>query len=318
MIYTFDLSLVIPVLNEEENIKELYNRISSHLEHSGLQYEIIFVDDCSSDKSYEIIKSLSIGDNSIKAIRFSRKFGYQESIYCGLENSNGNYIITMDSDLQHPPEYILDLIKKSKEGYDIVNMVRRKKTSNSLIKKLGSSFFYKIINYLSPTSIVNESADFRLYTRKAINKIKLFPEKGLFIRGLVGWIGFKQVDLMFEEQKRRHGKSKFNIIRLIRFALKAITSFSTSPLYFSIYTGFLLSSIGITYGLLITIRVLFLNEVYDKGWVSIISLLLFIGGLIMIMLGIIGVYLSVIFKEIKMRPRYIIDKEIGFDKNTNS
>ena len=224
----------------------------------------------------------------------------------------------MDSDLQHPPEYILDLIKKSKEGYDIVNMVRRKKTTNSLIKKLGSSFFYKIINYLSPTSIVNESADFRLYTRKAINKIKLFPEKGLFIRGLVGWIGFKQVDLMFEEQKRRHGKSKFNILRLIRFALKAITSFSTSPLYFSIYTGFLLSSIGITYGLLITIRVLFLNEVYDKGWASIISLLLFIGGLIMIMLGIIGVYLSVIFKEIKMRPRYIIDKEIGFDKKINS
>lgn len=318
MIYTFDLSLVIPVLNEEENIKELYNRISSHLEPSGLQYEIIFVDDCSADKSYDIIKSLSQGDNSIKAIRFSRKFGYQESIYCGLENSNGKYIITMDSDLQHPPEYILDLIKKSKEGYDIVNMVRRKKTTNSLIKKLGSSFFYKIINYLSPTSIVNESADFRLYTRKAINKIKLFPEKGLFIRGLVGWIGFKQVDLMFEEQKRRHGKSKFNILRLIRFALKAITSFSTSPLYFSIYTGFLLSSIGITYGLLITIRVLFLNEVYDKGWASIISLLLFIGGLIMIMLGIIGVYLSVIFKEIKMRPRYIIDKEIGFDKKINS
>ena len=306
-----DLSLIIPVLNEEENINELYHRISSSLEPAKIKYEIIFVDDCSTDRSYEFIESLSKSNNSVRAIRFSRKFGYQESIYCGLEHSIGENVITMDSDLQHPPELILDLINKAKEGYDIVNMVRNKTIKKSYITKIGSSFFYKIINYLSPTKIVNESADFRLYSRKVVDSLKLFPERGIFLRGLVGWMGFKQTDIRFNEQIRKHGESKFNFMRLIKFSLVAITSFSTSPLYFSIYTGFILSSIGIVYGIKIIIDQIFLGAVYNEGWASIIILLLFIGGLIMIMLGIIGIYLSVIFNEIKMRPRYIIDKNLG-------
>jgi len=313
MINATDLSLVIPVLNEEVNVRELLFRISAHLDNSDLRYEIIFIDDCSNDNSFDIITNLSEGNNSIKAIRFSRRFGYQESIYCGLENSTGEYVVTMDSDLQHPPEIILDMIKKAKEGYDIINMVRNKKRKATFITRLGSSLFYKIINYLSPTPLVNQSADFRLYNRKVVNKIKLFPERGLFMRGIVGWIGFKQLDMKFEEGPRLHGESKFSFMRLVKFALKGLTSFSTSPLYFSIYTGISLSSMGMIYGLIIITNVLFFDKVYNQGWASIISLLLFIGGLIMLMLGVIGIYLSVLFNEIKMRPRYIIDQAIGFN-----
>ena len=312
MIKTPNLSIIIPVLNEEKNITKLYNRIFTCLSTTKLQYEIIFIDDCSTDKSYEIITKLSENNKSIKAIRFSRKFGYQESIYCGLEHSTGENMITMDSDLQHPPELILDLLNKANEGYDIVNMVRNKAVKKSFISKIGSSFFYRIINFLSPTQVVNESADFRLYNRKVVNSLKLFPERGIFIRGLVGWMGFKQIDIKFEEQEREHGISKFNLFRQINFALVAITSFSTSPLYFSIYSGFLISSIGIIYGMKIITNIIFFGATYDEGWASILSLLLFIGGLIMIMLGVIGIYLSVIFNEIKMRPRYIINKNIGF------
>ena len=312
MIKSLDLSIVIPVLNEEKNITILFDRILSCLTATNLKYEIIFIDDCSTDKSFEIITKLSENNKSIKAIRFSRKFGYQESIYCGLEYSNGEHIITMDSDLQHPPELILDLINKANEGYDIVNMVRRKAVKKTFISKIGSSFFYRIINFLSPTRVVNESADFRLYNRKVVNNLKLFPERGIFIRGLVGWMGFKQIDIKFDEQERKYGASKFNLFRQIKFALVAITSFSTSPLYFSIYTGFILSSIGMVYGIKVIVNVIIFDTIYYEGWASIISLLLFIGGLIMIMLGIIGIYLSVIFNEIKMRPRYIINKNIGF------
>ena len=312
MIKSLDLSIVIPVLNEEKNISILFDRILSCLTSTNLQYEIIFIDDCSTDKSFEKISKLSENNKSIKAIRFSRKFGYQESIYCGLEHSTGENMITMDSDLQHPPELILDLLNKANEGYDIVNMVRNKAVKKSFISKIGSSFFYRIINFLSPTRVVNESADFRLYNRKVVNSLKLFPERGIFIRGLVGWMGFKQIDIKFEEQEREHGISKFNLFRQINFALVAITSFSTSPLYFSIYSGFLISSIGIIYGMKIITNIIFFGATYDEGWASILSLLLFIGGLIMIMLGVIGIYLSVIFNEIKMRPRYIINKNIGF------
>ena len=312
MIKSLDLSIVIPVLNEEKNISILFDRILSCLTSTNLQYEIIFIDDCSTDKSFEKISKLSENNKSIKAIRFSRKFGYQESIYCGLEHSTGENMITMDSDLQHPPELILDLLNKANEGYDIVNMVRNKAVKKSFISKIGSSFFYRIINFLSPTQVVNESADFRLYNRKVVNSLKLFPERGIFIRGLVGWMGFKQIDIKFEEQEREHGISKFNLFRQINFALVAITSFSTSPLYFSIYSGFLISSIGIIYGMKIITNIIFFGATYDEGWASILSLLLFIGGLIMIMLGVIGIYLSVIFNEIKMRPRYIINKNIGF------
>ena len=305
-----DLSIVIPVLNEQENIKELFERISFHLKDSNLKYEIIFVDDCSSDRSLEKIKSIARNRDEIKAIKFSRKFGYQESIFCGMEHSLGKFIITMDSDLQHPPEYILELYKKAKEGFDIVNMVRKVKQNNSIIKRISSALFYNIINKLSPTPVVNESADFRLYNRKVIDSIKLLPEKGLFIRGLVGWLGYNQTQILFNEQPRLKGKSKFNFKRLVKFALKGITNFSTSPLYFSIYIGFIFSLIGMIYGFITTVNILVLKKLYYEGW-AIITLLLFVSGLIMIMLGIIGIYLSIIFKEIKMRPRYIVDEYVG-------
>ena len=308
-----DISIVIPILNEQESVDELCNRIKKVIEPLKLTYEVIFIDDLSIDDTIEKLQFINKHNENIKTIQLSRRFGYQNSIWAGLEHSIGKIIITMDSDLQHPPEFIKEMVDKFREGYEIINMVRQNKDQKSFISKIGSKLFYKSINSISPTPIAVDSADFRLYSRRVVDTLLQFPEKSLFLRGLVGWVGFKQVDLPYIEEKREFDKTKFGLLRSVRFAVDGIISFSTAPLYFAVFIGIFFMILGFLYGLWVFINV-FVNVNYSiSGWPTVVCLILLIGGVIMFLLGIIGLYISKLFTEVKGRPRYIVDRKIGFD-----
>jgi len=309
------LSIVIPVFNEEANIGELCHRIQLVMDAQGIEYEVILVDDLSADQTFEKIAVVHEQNQRFKAIQFSRRFGYQTSIFVGLGYARGEMVITMDSDLQHPPEIIPQMLAKHGEGYDVVNMVRSNLDQKSLLSRVGSKLFYGLINRLSPTPIAFQSADFRLYSRRVIEALGDFPERSLFLRGLVGWVGFRQVDMPFEEEGRRFGNTKFGqLSTLVRFAVSALVSFSTSPLYSAIYLGLFSVMAGVVYGAYYLFQSL-LNVSYPPGWVSIICLILLIGGTHMILLGIIGVYIAEIFTEVKGRPRYLVGRMLGVDSD---
>ena len=310
---TVDISIVIPILNEQDSVDELCDRIKNVIQSLKLTYEVIFIDDLSTDNTIEKLQYINKQNENIKTIQLSRRFGYQNSIWAGLEHSIGNMVITLDSDLQHPPEIIKKMVDKFQEGYDVINMVRQNKDQKSFVSKIGSKLFYKSINIFSPTPIVVNSADFRLYSRKVVNTLLKFPEKSLFLRGLVGWVGFKQVDLSYIEEKRKFDKTKFSFWRSVRLAADGIISFSTTPLYFAIFIGGFFMVLGFLYGIWIFINV-FINVKYSiAGWPTVVCLILLIGGVIMFLLGIIGLYISKLFIEVKGRPLYIVDRKIGFE-----
>ncbi len=298
------ISVVIPAFNEAGNIKILSERICEQLIPFG-EYEIIFVDDGSQDATLEVIKELARTNNSIKFISFSRNFGHQKALKAGLDNSEGDCVISMDADLQHPPELISKLIEKWKQGYDIVYTVRKDLQSTSFFKKTTSKLFYKIINKISDVDIPMGAADFRLMDRKVVNEIKKFNENWLFLRGLVSWLGFKQAGIEYLVQNRQSGESKYSFSKMISFALQGITSFSIIPLRASIILGLLISFFSFIY----TVYAL-LDKFYFKttvpGWTSILISVLFLGGVQLIFLGIIGEYLGKMFIETKNRPNYII------------
>lgn len=305
---------MLPVLNEQENVNEVCSRIEAVLRRVGLSYEIIFVDDLSTDDTLYRLQAIHESNKCVKIIQLSRRFGYQASIYAGLEHAQGDMVITMDSDLQHPPELIEQMVAKAREDYDIINMVRLNKNRASLVTRTGSNLIYRIFNFLSPVPIVLQSADFRLYSRRVVNLLMRFPERALFLRGLAGWIGFRLVSLPFQEDIRRSGKTKFNFWQQARLGIDAIAAFSTRPLYLAIFLGAAFAAAGIIYGIYIAINALFVQD-YPSGWTTIICLTLLIGGIQMILLGIIGIYIAKIFDEVKLRPRYIVGRKIGFQED---
>jgi polyisoprenyl-phosphate glycosyltransferase len=300
----FKLSVIIPCYNEEENISNLFQELSKQL----LTYpdcEIIFVDDGSHDKSIEILKSLASKDERLKYISFSRNFGHQNALKAGLDYSSGDCVVSLDADMQHPPEMISKLITKWKEGFDVVYTIRVNEEGISFFKKLTSKTFYQIINFLSNTSVEQGAAGFRLLDRKVVDEIKKFDESYLFIRGIVSWVGFKQISIEYKPNDRFAGTTKYSLKKMVHFASSGITSFSTKPLKISIYAGFIIALIAFIYGLYVIYSAFFTNKVVP-GWASVATSVLFIGGLQLIMIGILGEYLGKLFIENKRRPNYII------------
>jgi len=305
-----EISIVIPILNEKDSLGELFCRIRTSLEGVSENYEVIFVDDRSIDGTWEALGSINVEDSRFKAVQFSRRFGYQTSIYVGLAQARGELIVTMDSDLQHPPEVIPEMIAKVKEGFDVINMIRSNLDCKSLVARIGSKIFYSLISYLSPTPMTLQAADFRMYTRKVVDSLMEFSERSLFLRGLVGWVGFEQVDMEFAEEQRSYGSSKFNFMGLIHFAVDAIVAFSTSPLYWAIYLGMAIMLFGILSGFYMIVS-LVLAESVPVLWFTAISVFLLISGALMVLLGVIGLYVAKMFVEVQARPRYVIDRKIG-------
>jgi polyisoprenyl-phosphate glycosyltransferase len=303
---SFSLSIVIPCYNEEGNIERMYQELNKELQ--SYSYEIIFVNDGSRDKTLEILKSLAAKDSHIKYISFSRNFGHQNALKAGLDHSSGDCVISMDADLQHPPVLIKTLLEKWNEGFDIVNTIRIKEEGLSLFKRFSSKLFYKVINFLSNTEIQEGAADFRLMDKKVVDAFKSLNENYLFIRGLVSWVGFTQTAIEYKPSDRFSGTTKYSLKKMVHFASSGITSFSTKPLKISIYIGFIIAMAAFIYGLYVIYCALYTTKVVP-GWASVTTSILFIGGLQLIMIGILGEYLGKLFMENKRRPNYIIKEK---------
>lgn len=306
-------SIVIPVLNEEKVLNELYQILTKVMTDIGESYEIIFINDGSTDNSLKIMKQLQTHDKRIKIIDFSRNFGHQIAITAGIDFTSGDAVITIDADLQDPPEVIPDLIKKWKEGYEVIYGIREKRKGENFFKKISTLIFYRLINKMTMINMPPDSGDFRLIDKKVVNNLKNIRENNRYVRGLTYWIGFKQIGVPYERDKRFAGKSKYPIKKLFKLAYDAIFSFSNFPLKIATYFGFIVSFLSFLYLIYALIIKLFTNSVIH-GWTSLMISILFLGGVQLICLGIIGEYIARINDEVKKRPLYIIKEIIDEDK----
>jgi polyisoprenyl-phosphate glycosyltransferase len=297
-------SVIIPCYNEEENINEIYSILLSQV-NIRKNLEIIFIDDGSEDNTLLKIKDLAKVDSKVKYLSFSRNFGHQNAVKAGLDFSTGDCVISMDADLQHPPDIIEKLINFWQEGFDVVYTVRKSDPRLPVLKRITSKYFYKILNFVSDIEIMEGAADFRLLDRKVVNVLKEFNENYLFIRGLVSWVGFKQTYIEYNASERLRGTSKYSTRKMLKFASSGITSFSIKPLRVSVLAGLFIASCSFLYGLYALYMELFTNNVI-QGWTSVIVSVLFIGGLQLFTIGVLGEYLGKMFIENKRRPNYII------------
>jgi len=307
---TFSLSVIIPVFNEENNISPLLERLKKIIKK--YQYEIIFVSDGSTDKTEEIIKNFSQKDKNIKLISFTRNFGHQMALFAGYQNSKGDAIVSLDADLQDPPELIDQLIEKWKNGAKIVYAKREERKGESFFKKITASFFYQVINFFSDVPIPKEVGDFRLIDKQVVDYLKNLKEKPEFLRGIVAWPNFKTDYVFFQREKRFSGKTHYPLSKMINFALQGLTSFSTKPLRLSTYLGFI-TSLGAVLTIIFKSIQHFVFHQGDwlPGWASLFFSIVFLGGVQLIMIGIIGEYLGKIYKEIQNRPNYIIKEKVN-------
>lgn len=298
------ISIVVPCFNEEEGLPTFNKTLLEHLP-DNYDYEVIYVNDGSSDNTYQVLMELARNNPFIKYISFSRNFGHQNALKAGYDHATGDCAISLDADLQHPPEVIPVLIKKWEEGFEIVNTLRRDHQSISFAKKTSSGLFYKLINKLSDVQIENGMADFRLVDKKVLKQLKLFQENYLFFRGIIPWMGFKQTVVPFTANERFAGTTKYTFKKMLRFASTGVTAFSVKPLKLSVYLGTFIALGAFLYGLYALYIHLFTEQAVT-GWTSMIISVLFVGGINLLMLGIIGEYLGKLFIENKRRPNYLI------------
>ena len=301
------LSVVIPCYNEESNIQELFNELRKVLGTLNLSYEIIFVDDGSKDTTFREIEQISLHNSFVSGFSLSRNFGHQIALLAGLEKSSGEVIITLDGDMQHPPAVISELLEKYQEGYDIVNTRRIDDVSTSFFKRETSKWFYTVINKLSEVKVEPFSADFRLMSRQTVDAFLDIKEQDRFTRGLVSWIGFKQAIVEYKANPRFSGKSSYTLKKMFKLAINGITSMSSKPLRISLYLGLIFFLTGLIYAIFILIN--YFNGLNVEGWTSILITILILGGIQLLMLSIIGGYVSRIFNEAKSRPLYLIKKK---------
>jgi dolichol-phosphate mannosyltransferase len=299
------ITIVIPLFNEASNLEKLLKELDINTIDLPYQFSYLFIDDGSSDGSLSIIKKLSESNTKIKYIEFSKNFGHQLALKAGIDHSHTDAIISMDADLQHPPDIIPDLIKEWEKGYDVVFTIRKEDKKLPYFKRKTSKYFYKLINYLAQIKIEEGAADFRLMDKQVVEEFRKFNEKDLFIRGLVSWLGFKQKGIIYEPQERFSGTSKYTLKKMINFAIQGITSFSIKPLYLTIYFGTMISIISILFYVLYLFYAFYYDTVIS-GWASLLSTVVFFGGLNLTVLGIIGIYIGKMFMQTKNRPNYII------------
>ena len=311
------LSVIVPIYNEQEVLTETYKRLTSVMETFAESYELIFVNDGSRDRSPQMLAELCAQDKNVKFINFSRNFGHQPAITAGMDYARGQAVVVIDADLQDPPEIILEMIKKWREGFDVVYGKRVKRKGETVFKKLTAKLYYRILKSVTKVEIPTDTGDFRLIDRKVCDAMKSLPERNRYVRGLVSWVGFKQTAVEFVRQERFAGETKYPLRKMIKLALDGITSFSYKPLKIAMGLGFTFAVLSFIYLVVIIIQALFTDTTID-GWASFMVIHLFSTGVLLIMLGIIGEYIGRIFDEIKERPIYIVRETIGFDDEGNS
>ena len=301
-----DISVIVPIHNEDQNIIDLYNRLTVSVSKITQNYEFVFINDGSKDNSLNELKTLSKQDHRVFYINLSRNFGHQIAVTAGLDLCRGTAVVIIDGDLQDPPELIPDLYAKLKEGYEVVYAKRFEREGESIFKKVSAKLFYRTLNNLTSVDIPMDTGDFRIIDRKIVDYLKQMPEQNKFLRGQIAWLGFRQTELLFSRDKRKYGKTSYSIGKMFHFAIDGITSFSDKPLIMVSKMGFLISFVSIIIILYAIFSHFILGRTID-GWTSLIISSMFIGGVQLISIGIIGEYIRRINKNAQKRPLYIIE-----------
>lgn len=300
-------SIIIPLFNEEPNIPTLYQRLSEVLGSFGKEYELVFINDGSRDRTFELIKGLSQTDFRVKYINLSRNFGHQIAVSAGLDACMGDRVVIIDADLQDPPELISEMDAKMNEGFEVVYARRRKRVGESKAKLLTARFFYRILANIASINIPLDTGDFRIMDRKVVDVLKAMPEQNKFLRGQISWIGFRQTFVEYDRAGRHGGKTGYTYAKMFRFALDGITSFSDAPLRLASWMGFVVSGFAFL-ALIYALWGKFILHQSVPGWASLIVSVLFLGGIQLISLGVIGEYVSRISSNVKNRPLYVVDE----------
>jgi dolichol-phosphate mannosyltransferase len=303
-------SVVVPMYNEEEVIGESLKRLTKVMIQAGQPYELLFVDDGSRDKSAQIVADASQKDESVKLIRFSRNFGHMAAITAGLDFALGDAVMIIDADLQDPPELFLEMIAKWREGFDVVYGQRSERKGETIFKKISANIFYRFIRAMTEVDMPVDTGEFRLIDRKVCDAIKGIREKSRYIRGLVSWVGFKQTAVHYIREKRFAGTTKYPLSKMIKFAIDAITAFSYKPLKAATQLGMGISVLSFFYLIYVLWQKLFTTST-TPGWASMVAIITFSQGIVLMVLGLIGEYIGRIFEEVKGRPIYLVQEFIG-------
>ncbi|RAZ91583.1 glycosyltransferase [Mesorhizobium hawassense] len=306
-------SLVIPIFNEEAVLPLLVRRITALLDKLDGRAEAIFVDDGSRDTSVIFLRGMAAEDPRFRLIELSRNFGHQIAITAGMDAAAGDAVIVMDADLQDPPEVVLDLVAKWKQGYEIVYARRTKREGETLFKRITANLFYRVLEQMTSVDIPRDVGDFRLVGRKALDTFKRMPERDRFVRGMFGWMGFKQTAVSFERPERAAGETKYPFWKMVRLAVHGIVSFSDKPLRLALWAGLAISGFAALLGVYALFSWLFVSSVVH-GWTSTVVIISFLSGINLFMTGIIGLYVGGIHAEVKRRPLYVIDRLTGFEE----
>lgn len=306
-----ELSVVVPLYNEEQNIDYLVERLVSVLERLGTTYEIVCVNDGSKDDTLNCLVAHHHRNPAIKVVNLSRNFGKEIALTAGIDYAIGAAVIPIDADLQDPPELIVQLVARWREGYDVVYATRRIRNGENWLKRLTAHGFYCSIARMSPVPIPRNTGDFRLLDRRVVQALKQMPERTRFMKGMFAWVGFKQTSVLFDRNPRFHGKTKWNYWRLWNFAIDGITSFTLIPLKVWGYVGLSISLISLLYATFLVIRTLIFG-IDLPGYASLMVAVLFLGGIQLLSLGIIGEYLGRVYEEVKGRPLYVVRECYGF------
>jgi glycosyltransferase involved in cell wall biosynthesis len=308
------LSVIVPCYNEEAVLAETHRRLSDVLERiDDIDFEIVYVDDGSRDGTGRILCALQAHDERVRVVRFSRNFGHQTAVTAGLEHAKGDAVVLIDADLQDPPEVIREFVARWREGYHVAYGVRTDRPGETPFKLATARSFYRLLGRLSETEIPLDAGDFRLMDRRVVNALQAMPERDRFVRGMVAWVGFRQIPVPYKRAPRFAGESKYPFFKMVRFALDGVTSFSVAPLHAATWLGFaasVLAMLAVVYALVLR---LFTNN-WVTGWTALFIAVLFVGGTQLLALGVIGEYVGRIYAESKRRPLYVVQERLGFDR----
>ncbi len=306
------VSVVVPCYNEEAVIRETHGSLVVTMRDvCNTDYELIYVDDGSRDKTLALLEELQATDGHVRVLGLSRNFGHQIAVTAGLEHASGEAVIIIDADLQDPPEVILEMVARWRDGYDVVYGARAEREGETPFKLWTAKAFYRLINRVSKVQIPLDVGDFRLMSRRVVDALLQMPERDRFLRGMVSWVGFKQIAVLYTRAPRRAGASKYPLLKMIAFAMDGVVSFSFTPLRLAVWTGF--AAIGLAFaGILYAILLRFFTNDWVRGWASLFVAVLFMSGVQLISLGIIGEYIGRIYGEVKKRPLYFVQERFGF------
>jgi dolichol-phosphate mannosyltransferase len=307
------LSVVCPVYKEAEVIGDFYTSLTSVLRAlPNYDYEIIFAADRSPDRTHEILREIAATDARVRVLHMSNRFGHQMALVAGIDHARGDAVIMMDSDLQHPPELIPELLKRHDEGFDLVLTLRRYSKDTGFLKRYSSTLFYKIINALSDIPIAANAADYRLISKKVAHVFRTqIRERNQFLRGLMGWVGFSSCYVPFEVQGRAAGHSKYSVRRLLQFATDGVVSFSKRPLRMFLVLGLIIAGLAVLHAIYTVVQYL-LSAQMPSGWATLSVIVSFLGGMHLAGIGVLGLYIGAIFDEVKGRPHYVVVDKTNF------